>query len=121
MSNLSEEEIIKILTAPNVDFYYRFTDVKEAVQGLLNLYKKEKEKNNILELEIDKLNQEKEQYKIVGQTNFVNAFIERNYISKDKIREKIKELEQIKNTALTERTIDMKNDKIIVLEQLLEE
>ena len=44
-----------------------------------------------------------------------------NYISKDKIREKIEELEQIKSTALTNRTIEMMNDKISILNLILEE
>lgn len=47
--------------------------------------------------------------------------INKYYISKDKIREKIKELEQIKNTALTERTVEMMEDKINILNLVLEE
>lgn len=44
-----------------------------------------------------------------------------NSISKEIIENKIKELNQIKNTALTDRTVEMMNDKIQVLQDLLKE
>lgn len=100
---MSEEEAIKILKdikvtsckTSIVDFKL-LSKVNQAIQGLLDLYEAEKEKNKELELSIDKLNEEKEEYRIAGQTNFVNAFINSDYISKDKIKEKIKELDNIK-------------------------
>lgn len=70
--------------------------------------------------EIEKLKRRK--YILNTETNELKEIpIDGNYISKDKIKEKIKELEQIKNTALTERTIEMMEDKINILNLLLEE
>lgn len=90
----------------------------ESIRKLYEIYNKEKEKNKELEVLKDSYSDDKIRNTVIKRFREV---IEQDYISKDKIKEKIKELEQIKNTALTERTIDMMNDKIIVLEQLLEE
>lgn len=91
---MSEEEIIKKFIE---EYNASYPDEKEwvaiypeqiqAIQGLLNLYNKEKEKNKEL----------------------------RNYISKDKIREKIKELEkeQENNRSDLKYAIDMLNFKMI--------
>ena len=46
---------------------------------------------------------------------------EEKFISKDKIREKIKELEQLKRKALNDRSAEMMHDKINILELILEE
>lgn len=43
------------------------------------------------------------------------------YISKDKIREKIKELDYIRRTALNSRAMEMMEDKINILNLLLKE
>lgn len=52
---------------------------------------------------------------------FENKKYETDYIPKSKIKEKIKELEHIRNTALTGRTMEMMDDKISILELILEE
>lgn len=67
--------------------------VKQAIQGLLDLYNKEKEKNKEL----------------------------RNYISKDKIREKLKEIIEIRNKEFDTIGISMRGSAIDVLKELLEE
>ena len=108
---MSEEEIIKIIkymlknknTDINVIINY------EAIQGLLDLYNKEKEINaDLVKTRIEDLQE-------------LNRIQQEDFISKDKIREKIEELEQIKATALTNRTIEMMNDKISILNLILEE
>lgn len=71
---MSEEEIIK-----NINEQIQWSDhntYKIALQGILDLYNKEKEKNASLQKEI----------KLMKSIN-----INDNYIYKDKIREKIKE------------------------------
>jgi lipopolysaccharide biosynthesis regulator YciM len=83
---MSEEEIMKILK-DKVELWdkqrpeYSFSEIvdeidkeNKAIQGLLDLYNKEKEKNASLQKEI----------KLMKSIN-----INDNYISKDKIREKI--------------------------------
>lgn len=58
--------------------------VKQAIQGLLDLYNKEKEKNKLL---------------IEGkfrEVAYKNSYIKDNYVSKDRIKEEIKELENMK-------------------------
>ena len=81
------------------------------IQGLLDLYKKEKEKNKELELEIDKINEEKELYKFSGQNAFINVFINSNYISKDKIKEKIELIKSLNEKIYyEENVIDILND-----------
>lgn len=86
MSKLSEEEIIEevkkeLRLAKNVDDIAT-TIRNEYVRGLLDLYNKEKEKNKILEA-----------------NGFRKGLYEKdcNYISKDKIREKIEEYEEFVN------------------------
>lgn len=77
MNNMSEEEIIK-----NIKEMIQWSDrstYKMALQGLLDLYNKEKEKNNIL----------------VQEKEYLNCIIESdkdNFINKNKIKEKIEEL-----------------------------
>lgn len=74
--------------------------------------KEYKEKNKKLREKCKELIKEKEE---------LSTVILYDNIHKDKIKEKIKELEQIKNTALTERTVEMMEDKINILNLLLEE
>lgn len=83
MSNLSEEEIIK-----NIKEMIQWSDhntYKMALQGLLDLYKQEKEKNKELQykLELKKIDNKYNQEERDEET-----------IPKYKIREKIKELEK---------------------------
>ena len=114
MVNLSEEEIIKIIKEKVILDYNCYNSIDkielEAIQGLLDLYNKEKEKNKNLLLQLKDSENE-----LLEVTN--------NIISTDEIGEKIKELEKNKNTEVNifshdfftlERTIK-------VLEELLEE
>ena len=72
--------------------------------------------------EIEELKQEKAKLKYDLKNNYIDkGIVVKNFISKDKIREKIKELEQIQNTALTGTTIEIMDYKITILKQLLEE
>ena len=109
---MSEEEILDImnnLTLYEYDFSIESKYVEghdeiaermgnEAIQGLLDLYNKEKEKNASLKKEI----------KLMKSIN-----INDNYISKDKIKQKIKELE--------EKSDYWNCDEIEILKELLEE
>lgn len=105
MSKLSEEEIIKILKhviepadIEHMSFYEIYENyvplpkLNEAIQGLLDLYQKEKEKREKLEIKlmeqdlfIDGL---KEDRRIA-----VEEIQEQYYVSKDKIRELLNKLE----------------------------
>jgi len=77
-------------------------------------YKRKATRQELIE-RIEELEKEIEELK--ETVEFVNS----HYISKDKIKEKIKELEQIQNTALTGTTIEIMDYKITILKQLLEE
>lgn len=129
--------------------------VKQAIQGLLDLYNKEKRKHQIdlnnykgliadvstiaeiLELEedapidgiIEKINKEKEKNKKLIEGKFrevadKNSYIKDNYVSKDKIRELLEDvnetLEYAKNNDLVD-TIFFINCVKNSLEKLLEE
>lgn len=124
---MSEKEIIKHLkellcwhrkyTPDNVCIFNN-TDA-EMLQSLLDLYNKEKEKNTSLQKEIEKLKQEMEE-RLIGReeiTKYEMGYeIENNYISKDKIKNKIKELENLYKNKYFH--IDYVKE---ILEELLEE
>lgn len=108
MSKLNEEEIIK-----NIKEQIQWSDhntYKMALQGLLNLYNKEKEKNNELKKELD--------LKIKALDI---AMSNPDYICKDKIKEKIEVIQKrIKEETRTDFLITLKileNE----LQELLEE
>ena len=85
---MSEKEIIEWLKNTSLDTLEYKKDM-EAIEGLLDLYNKEKEKNE----ELDRFSKEvlKKNLELVdGQYNDI---IKDNYIHKDTIRKKIKELE----------------------------
>ena len=109
---MSEEEIIKDLKnfialaqkEENFIYYseYKFdNELAERVQGLLDLYKKEKEKNNNLQYDkkfyqgvIDELKEtNKELEEEIENWKFTKKYVQDNYIDKDKIRLLIKEYE----------------------------
>lgn len=97
---------------------------KNVIQGLLDLYNKEKEKNKKLNKYItDKVKTGKE-----IQTFINKGYVEQEYISKDKIREIIEELENedlvIHDDIDSEDVIIAKYEQIAVLDfckELLEE
>ena len=68
---MSEEEIIEILKR---DMFMFSCEQEEAIQGLLDLYNKQKEKNKELT----------DEYMI--QKHLINPDFLKNYISKDKIK-----------------------------------
>ena len=74
---LSEEEIIKILTDDVIAYGVGHEKYEEAIQGLLDLYNKEKEKREISE----------ENHKVLSLDLVLE--INKKYISKDKIKELI--------------------------------
>lgn len=123
---MSEEEIIKDLKnfialaqkEENFIYYseYKFdNELAERVQILLDLYNKEKEKNKKLT----------DEYLI--QRDLINAeFLNENYISKDKIKEKIEELEKEKSKYTGYKGLEFSrtgliNAQKLVLQELLEE
>lgn len=101
---MSEEEIIKILNSYTTDLYHSYKGdvILKAIKGLLDLYNKEKEKNK----ELIKKYMEAESIK------FWN-----NYISKDKIKEKIKEWDK----GIAWANADDHYYAIKILQDLLEE
>lgn len=86
------------------------------VSKLLDIVLKFQIENEIQQKEIEELKELLEDKTM--RISFENID---NFIRKDKIKEKIKELEQIKNTALTGRTVEMMEDKINILNLVLEE
>lgn len=119
---MSEEEIIKILKEINiVDFYNTYTDSMtdfseprkycDAIQGLLDLYNNEKEKNKKL---------------IDGQIETLEKILEKilaplleKFISKDKINEKIEEYEEILDSPIIKEDYKLEVEHIIrVLKEL---
>ena len=115
MSKLSEEEIIKQLkdgcildnNCYEVDCLYE-KDL-EAIRSLFYLYQKEKEKNKLL---------------IEGKFREVadkNSYIKDNYISKDKIREKIEEYNKMINATYGDMTHhgDVRRDNCIEIKNVL--
>lgn len=119
---MSEDEAIQILKTISTDnFCMKQIKIKQAIETILDLYNKVKEENKELSEELTEricknveaevfeemrleLKQEKEKNKELREeldrqinTRIINEeFIEKNYISKDKIREEIKELENMK-------------------------
>ena len=108
---MSDEEINKLY---NLCIYKGNNGEYEALRKLLDLYNKEKEKNKKLEIEL--MEQElfidglKEDRRIA-----VEEIQEQYYVSKDKIREKIKELEN------KEYILSSRDSEIQILQELLEE
>ena len=122
MSNLSEEEIIKECKRIIFEYGCIRQDTEgekedlQTLEGLLNLYNKEKEKNKELDREaqgyLEELagdetsisilyQKEKEKNKLLIEGKFrevadKNSYIKDNYVSKDEIKEEIKELENMK-------------------------
>lgn len=122
MSELSEEEIIKTIENILLHAETQLLDYEAlAIQGLLDLYQKEKEKNKLL---------------IEGKFREVadkNSYIKDNYISKDKIKEKIEEIDieisqcEYADEDTKEYKEDVEQDKLLllrdkhILQELLEE
>lgn len=80
----------------------------EAIEHLIEAYRKIKEENELMQAEFYRLED-------------IEDDRDCNYIPNSKIKEKIKELERIKYTALTDRTVEMMNDKINILQLILKE
>ena len=77
MNKMSEYEAIKILKTMCTDnFCIEQLKIKQAIETILDLYQQEKEKNGILQKELDK--------KIEALDKAMNN---PDYISKDKIKE----------------------------------
>lgn len=119
---MSEEEAIKMLkeysaTNPFQKNMFYVHNLHEAIQCLLDLYNKEKEKNK-------KLNKYIEDRSKIGkdiQTYINKDYVNQEYINKDKIRDKIKELKQ---QIIENKYVECKEeneDMIELLQELLEE
>lgn len=90
---MTEEEIIEVLQrvilANRFDgLYTSICIIIEAIQGLLDLYNKEKEKNKELETTIGLFKNANK-----NMATIVNESYGKNFISKDKIRDIIENLE----------------------------
>ena len=90
---MSEEEIIEILEniiKTGLAGQWDYSAIEIAIKGLLDLYKREKSNNEELMQEYHKRVQEK--LDLIYGNNILNkAEVEECYISKDKIRELIKD------------------------------
>lgn len=116
---MSEEEIIDIIkdflelreiySSDNMRKSF-LSIYKDAIQGLLDLYNKEKEKNKKLT----------DEYLI--QRDLINAeFLNENYISKDKINSKIAEYQEILQSPIIKEDYKKEVEHIIrVLKELRE-
>ena len=102
---MNEDEAIKILKTMCTDnFCIEQLKTKQAIETILDLYQKEKEKNKKLQIRCKELIEEKQE---------LNTALLYDNINKDKIRAKIKELE--------EKSDYWNCDEIEVLKELLEE
>lgn len=149
MCKMSEDEAIEILK----DFKKRINTwhaelVEEdiqAIETILDLYNKEKEKNKELSQELTEricknveaevfeemrleLKQEKEKNKELEKENWIMRTVDKQYISKDKIRAKIKSLEEKIHVVIPneynkiEVMNEFKNEGAVnILKELLEE
>ena len=107
---MSEEEkkILKFLEISTKINVNKITLPKEDIKTILDLYNKEKEKNKKLE-------------KALAVANRLEIEIKKNFVNKDKIKDKIEELEeQLENTNTIEWQEIIKK-QIEVLEDLLKE
>lgn len=137
---MSEEEIIKILKEINVvDFFNTYTDNTtdfseprkycDAIEGILDLYNKEKEKNKELEEKLQQYKKIEEIVNTITDDDIRNAIknAEKDYILKSKVKEKIDFLKEVLAFAETGRdekaTIqaNLLKNIIIEMEKLLED
>lgn len=108
---MSEEEIIEIITdiirdKPSIIIESSI----EAIQGLLDLYKKEKEKNKELKDENMKM-------AVYGGSIEAKLYIEEYYILKSKVKEKIDKIQELQINYVDGIIFD---NIILELEELLE-
>lgn len=105
---MSEDDALNILKTMCTDnFCIEQLKIKQAIETILDLYQQEKEKNKELEKQLKE--KEKEVVLVPEGTCFMMK--PKNVISKDKIRAKIKELE--------EKSDYWNCDEIEVLKELL--
>ena len=122
---MSEEEIIKILNSYTTDLYHSYKEgvILKAIKDLLDLYNKEKEKNKRIK---------DASLMVVGRRNgkeYAQKLVLEEYIHKDKIKQKIKELEEMRDDHADEikrnlrfySIYDSYNLQISELQDLLEE
>ena len=88
---------------------------------LLNYWYGPEEPYNAIQTVLNLLDKQQKEIEVLREENFDTVYMKAVADFKDKIREKIKELEQIQNTALTGTTIEIMDYKITILKQLLEE
>ena len=106
---MNEEEIIKILSDEIVALNVGHEKYEEAVEGLLDLYQKEKEKNKELQIYM-------KEYLIPKST--INLV----YISKDKIINKAEEYKKMLDTLNKAKDIDTIkaiNERLIAFQEIL--
>ena len=108
---MSEEEIIKILKSlirevDFIDYEENQPKIDEAIQGLLDLYNKEKKKNKRYEKYLRNKDIEHEK-----NLEYIETEIETDYIPKSKVREKIEILE--KCTTNIDRKVNLTDYMII--------
>ena len=127
---MSEEEIIEevekeLKLAKNIDDVAT-TIRNEYIEGLLDLYNKEKEKNK--ELLQDRKNYAEEYihnnpwiYKQLNELYVFKTDVEKDYISKDKIKDKIEEYRYLmRNPKEAKHYVAWYGRKIDILEELLQ-
>ena len=126
---MSEEEkkAIELLKNKNTEYYYRFIDVRDAVSTLLNLIDKQQkeieEKTTIIMAGAEKVKQlEKGNRSLMeSRIKWKNRYYKekaknKEFISKDKIKNKIEQLKEIADEDNLDAFI-----KIDAYEELLEE
>lgn len=97
----------------------------QAIENLIKGYREKESRYNNLKSRYNgtkealRVSQELEKHYSVEASELEQQLFDS--IPKSKIREKIEELEHIKHTALTDRTVEMMNDKINILELILED
>lgn len=122
MSNLSEKEIIQECEDLANNNYNELGDCwdveysRNAISGLLDLYMQENKRCHFLQSELDQANARIIEY----QKQLDLDYVEENYISKDKIREKLKIRKEEKAECTDSIEAQYLLREIYVLEELLE-
>lgn len=133
MRELNEEEIIDMLIEiknHQVAFFepkehkqilknYFTQEQRDAIQGLLDLYQAEKEKNKLTGNDIENFKAQAYMLGRKDENEAMKGVIERHYISKDKINSKIGEYEDILQSSIIKEDYKLEVEHIIrVLEEL---
>lgn len=118
---MKEQEIIEIIEEISKDAQiYDCLDYDEidAIEGILDLYKRQKDRIKELEEEVERrIEKEALDYRYVDKNMMRKDIIQRDYIPKSKIKEKIEELKEGKDF---DNDVYVEEYAVDILQELLE-